>query len=205
MKIGILGGTFDPIHLGHLIIAEEARVKMQLEKILFLPTGQPWMKTNQVIAKPQNRWDMTVLATSNNKWFESSPLEVRRPGPTYTVDTLNQIERSESKDTEMFFILGQDAFATFAQWKDPCRILEICTLIVASRPESKEVNITSLEQQCPGASNNAVALHSPLVPFSGTEIRRRVAHGLSIRYMVPWGVEGYINRNDLYSKNKKAQ
>lgn len=203
VRVGILGGTFDPIHIGHLVIAEEARVKINLEKIIFMPAGRPWMKGNQVITKPGNRWDMTVLAISNNKWFEASPRELSESEPTYTVDTLKQI-RSEDKNSEMFFILGQDALGTFVNWKDPCGILELCTIVVASRPRSQEQSITALEQRCPDASQNMVILNSPLVSFSGTEIRRRVSQGRSIRYMVPSEVEGYIYRNHLYSGDKEA-
>jgi len=204
MRVGILGGTFDPIHIGHLIIAEEARVKINLEKIIFMPAGRPWMNGNQVITKPENRWDMTVLATSSNKWFDASPHELSRTEPTYTVDTLKQI-RSENKNAEMFFILGQDAVGTFLNWKDPCGILELCTIVVAARPRNQELNITSLEQRCPGASKNVVILNSPLLSFSGTEIRRRVSQGRSIRYMVPSEVEGYIYRNHLYREDKEAR
>ena len=101
MRVGILGGTFDPIHVGHLVIAEEARVKINLEKVIFMPAGRPWMKGSQVITESAKRWDMTVLAISNNKWFEASPRELRKAEPTYTVDTLKQI-RSEDKNAVMF-------------------------------------------------------------------------------------------------------
>ena len=204
MRLGILGGTFDPIHTGHLIVAEEARVQLNLARVLFVPTGQPWMKAEEPLSEAQHRLNMVMLATANNSCFEVSALEIDRPGPSYTVDTLEELQRERGPGNELFFILGQDSLKTFPRWRKPCRILEMCPLVAVSRPGSEALAPDSLEQQCPGASQRVVQLNGPLISISGTEIRQRVAQGLSIRYLVPREVEGYIYRNGLYRRSGDA-
>ena len=119
MRIGVLGGTFDPIHLAHLIIAEEARVSLQLEEVVFVPAGEPWMKAGQPLSPAHHRFNMVRLAVSSNPFFRVSPIEIDRPGPTYTVDTLRSLVDEYEPGVELFFILGADAFSGFRRWKDP--------------------------------------------------------------------------------------
>jgi len=201
VKLGILGGTFDPVHLGHLLIAEEARVRLSLEKVLFVPAGRPWMKVGRPVSPGFHRLEMVRLAVADNPYFEASALEVERPGPTYTVDTLLQLRDLYGEGADLYFILGVDSLQDFHRWKAPDRVLELCTLVTVARPGYREVNLSHLDAILPGASQRIIVLHGPLIGISGTEIRRRVAWGLSIRYWVPRPVEEYIYRHGLYRRS----
>jgi len=205
MKVGILGGTFDPIHLGHLIIAEEARVRLGLEEVLFIPTGQPWMKGGQPISPSQHRMNMVRLAVASNPFFKVCSMEMERPGPSYTVETLEELRRHRGPGHEFFFILGLDSLKEFHRWKDPAGILERCTLVALRRPGYEKVALAHLEEVRPDALARVVFLDAPLIEISGTEIRRRVASGVSIRYWVPREVEEYIYHNGLYRNTEVHQ
>jgi len=133
MNIGILGGTFDPIHIGHLILAVEARVQLRLDEVLFVPAGQPWLKVERNITPAFHRVEMVRRAIASNPYFKLCTLEVERPGPSYTVDTLMALRDMQGAEANFFFILGRDTLADLPSWKEPNRLLQICHLVVAPR------------------------------------------------------------------------
>ena len=198
MRLGIVGGTFDPIHVGHLVIAEEARIKLSLEEVVFIPTGRPWMKQGRVLSEAHHRLSIVRLAVASNPFFRCSSAEVDRPGATYTVDTLEELHRESIGEDEIYFVLGADSAAQFHRWKNPGRILELCTLVVAPRPGFSAPDLGFLEEITPGASRHAILLEGPSLDISGTGIRRRISEGLAVRYQVPEGVERYLHSHGLY-------
>ncbi len=197
MRLGILGGTFDPIHIGHLIMAEEARVCLGLERILCMPTGQPWMRQGTHVSPAAHRAEMVRRAARTNPFLELSLMEVDRAGDTYTVDTLRDLH-AESASLDAVFILGLDSLTQFHRWKEPQAILKLCTVAVQPRPGYPEYALAEAEARVPGLSASLVWLQAPPVGVSSTDIRRRVARGLSIRYLVLPEVEEYIHEEGLY-------
>ena len=194
MRIGILGGTFDPVHLAHLIIAEEARVSLQLEEVVFVPAGEPWMKAGQPLSPAHHRFNMVRLAVSSNPFFRVSPIEIDRPGPTYTVDTLRSLVDEYEPGVELFFILGADAFAGFRRWKDPQGILCLAKLAVVDRPG------LSAPDPCPPVGLDRLELlQGTNIEISASDIRRRVAEGRSIKYLVADEIARYISSEGLYT------
>ncbi len=198
MRVGVLGGTFDPIHLAHLIMAEEARVRLVLEHVVFIPTGEPWLKAVQPITSPQVRLDMVRQAVACNPHFRVSSVEVDRPGPSYSVDTLDALRREEGADAELYFILGMDAIADLPRWHEPERFLELCTPVVFARTDSGSAGLDGLEHSLPGVKDRVVLLNGPVIEISSTDIRQRVGRGASIRYLVPAQVERFITEHGLY-------
>jgi nicotinate-nucleotide adenylyltransferase len=198
MTRGLLGGTFDPIHMGHLIAAETARSALQLDEVWFVPTGVPWMKRGQPISEGRHRKAMVELAVAANPHFEVLSLELERPGETYTVDTLEAVSKWKGPGNEMVFILGTDAFRGLTRWRNPARILELAMVAVVSRSGYAAPEVRELEQAVPGASRRIVQVTMPLIEISGADIRQRAAHGLSIRYLVPDPVADYIKGQGLY-------
>ena len=197
MRTGILGGTFDPVHLGHLLIAEESRISLGLDQVLFVPAGRPWLKEGQPLTESCHRVQMVELAVSSNPHFRVIRNEVDRSGPSYTVDTLEEL-REELPAAELFFILGLDAFESFHRWKDPGRILELCRLVVVSRPGYSDEELDRLLATCGDQADRICVLPVHNVDFSATEIRRRASQGISFRYQVPEAVEAYISEQGLY-------
>lgn len=198
MRTGILGGTFDPIHLGHLLIAEESRVSLGLDQVLFAPAGRPWLKEGQPLTDSRHRLKMVELAVASNPHFRVIRNEVERSGLSYTVDTLEELRQQLSSDSELFFILGLDAFESFHRWKEPDRILELCRLVVVSRPGYADEERDRLLANYQDQSDRICVLPVHNVDFSATEIRRRAAQGISFRYQVPEAVETYIAEHGLY-------
>ncbi|MDO8490607.1 MAG: nicotinate-nucleotide adenylyltransferase [Dehalococcoidia bacterium] len=198
MNIGVLGGTFDPVHIGHLIIAEDVRVKLGLAGVVFLPAGQPWLKDDRSISPARHRVEMLRLAISSNPYFSLSRIEVDRPGPSYSIDTLPQLKQQLGSDVALYFILGSDALAEFARWKDPQRLMQMCELVIAPRPGPKPV-LKALEKAIPCISQHITSLDTPEIGVSSSDIRQRVRRGLSIRYLVPEAVEAYIDQKKLYA------
>ena len=197
-RLGVLGGTFDPVHLGHLIIAEYVREKLSLAKVLFVPAGQPWVKEGIQISPGEHRLEMVRLATASNPNFEVSTIDLERPGPTYSVDTILGLKERLGAGTRLHFIVGFDALAGLASWKEPGRLLEICQVVGVRRPGHEELDWRSLEAAVPKASQRIMVVDAPLIDISATDIRMRVARGLSIRYLVPDAVESYIAQHRLY-------
>jgi len=198
MRVGILGGTFDPIHLGHLIIAENARTSLDLEEVVFIPTGQPWMRPDAPLSPSHHRLNMVRIAVASNPFFRASSIETDRPGPTYTVDTLEELLREGGEGDSFFFILGADALDEFPQWKEPGRVLKLCTLVPAKRQGWGDLNMPPLSFVDLSAAQKVVMLETPTIDISGTEIRHRVVRGLSVRYQVPDEVERYMQHYGLY-------
>ena len=198
MKLGLFGGTFDPIHLGHLIVAEEARSILQLDKVLLIPTGQPWLKSGLKNTDAEHRLAMVDLAVKADARLSSSDMEIRRPGPTYTVDTLTELRQELGPGPELYLILGLDSLADMKRWHQPQLIFDLSRVVAVTRPGYEDFDSDALESIAPGASRKVHLLTGPLIGISGTEIRRRVYHGLPIRYWVPEGVESYILERGLY-------
>lgn len=198
MKIGVLGGTFDPIHIGHLAVAEQVRVRLDLAEVVFVPAGQPWLKTNSAISPAQHRVEMARLAIADRPCFKLSMVEVERPGPSYTVDTIADLQAQFGAGEELFFILGWDSLAQLPQWHEPSRLVTMCHLVAVPRPGYQLPDLKSLEAVIQGLSRSLVLLDRPEVDIDATEIRSRVARGLSISQLVPAPVDRYIKQHKLY-------
>ena len=199
MRFGILGGTFDPIHLGHLIVAEEARVGRDLQQVIFVPAGQPRLKGEEPQATAEQRLRMVELAVASNPHFRVVRNEVDRSGPTYTVDTLAELQRELGPDVTLCFILGLDALGQFHRWKDPERIIEMCELVIVNRPGFQNSDI--LDDQLaryPAIGSRISLLNIPRMDISSTNIRQRAAQGGSLRYLVPQPAADYAREQRLY-------
>ncbi len=193
-RVGIMGGTFDPIHHGHLVAAEEARWQFHLDQVLFIPTGQPWQKPVGV-SGAEDRYRMTVIATASNPAFAVSRIEIDHPGPTYTVDTLRRLRAELEPGTRLYFITGADAVLHILTWKDGEEVMEMAELIAATRPG---FDLSKLEEWLPSAKDRVRQMEIPMLAISSTEIRARVARGAPIRYLVPEGVVHYVDKRGLY-------
>ncbi len=198
MNIGILGGTFDPIHAAHLIVAEEARERLELEEVVFVPAGEPWMKAGEPVSPAHHRLNMVRLAIMSNPFFRISSADVEREGPCYTVDTLVEMEADYGEDARFFFILGVDSLKEFHRWKDPERILQLAVLAVVTRPEMSSVDPTLLDELRRGAAERVVTLDGIHIGISATDLRHRFAQGRSTRYLVCEQVARYIAEHGLY-------
>lgn len=199
-RVGILGGSFDPVHLAHLIIAEEARVQLHLEKVLFVPAGQPYMKAGRGITPAGQRLEMVRLAVASNPHFEASSIDLDRPGPSYTVDTLEVLRDTLPQGRELYFIIGWDSLASLPMWRHPQRILEMCWLVAVPRPGVERPDVKDLERSIPGVSSRIIMLEKPILSISSTELRDKVGRGVSIRYLIPEPVEQFIAEKGLYRK-----
>ena len=195
-RLGIFGGTFDPIHHGHLIVAEVLKEELQLSRVLFLPAGQPPHKTGRPITPIAHRLAMLQLALQGNPHFAISYVDVRRPGPCYTVDSLTLLRR-EYSDAELVFLMGEDSLHDLPTWHEPNRIAELALLGVALRP-GIEVDLETIFALVPAARDRVILVPVPLIQIAASDIRRRVAEGRTIRYQVPLVVEEYIARHGLY-------
>ncbi|MCH9036258.1 MAG: nicotinate-nucleotide adenylyltransferase [Chloroflexi bacterium] len=203
MRIGVLGGTFDPVHLGHLIIAEEARTRLSLEKVLFVPAGRPWFKDGNDVTDTADRLEMLRLALEGNPQFSIDTQELERPGATYTVDTIAQLREQMGPEAEIFFIIGLDALAELNRWKDPERLARMCFFAAMRRPEFTELDVASLVKTVPGVSGRVHLLENIQVDISSSDIRCRIQEGLPIRYLVPRKVDEYIRGKGLYLKQSR--
>ncbi|MBA7700900.1 putative nicotinate-nucleotide adenylyltransferase [subsurface metagenome] len=201
MNIGVLGGTFNPIHRGHIIIAEETRTQLDLAEVHFVPTAQTPLKEDSSILSAEHRVQMVCLAIADYPHFKLSTIEIDRPGPSYTVDTITELWDKLGAENELFFIVGCGSLAQFSQWKEPSRIIQMCRLVAVPRPGYSLPDLNSLEAVIPGLSERLIVLDKPEIDISATEIRKRVAQGLSIRHLAPEPVEEYINKNRLYLKH----
>jgi len=195
-----MGGTFDPIHHGHLLAADEARWQFDLDTVLFIPTGQPWQKPVGV-SPAEDRYRMTVIATASNPTFEVSRVEIDHPGPTYTVDTLRRLRAELGEDARLFFITGADAVLHILTWKDREEVLALAEFIAATRPG---YDLERLTEQLPLARERLHPMEIPLLAISSTEIRARVARGAPIQYLVPDGVVEYVVERGLYRSEPAA-
>lgn len=197
-KIAVMGGTFDPIHYGHLIVAEAVRNKFKLDKILFMPVGNPPHKSNKKVTSANLRYTMTFLATMTNPYFEVSNLEVNRIGYTYTIDTITQLQET-LKDTLIYFIVGADAVHDMFTWKEPKKLFKICDIIAVTRPGyNKEQLCLEVEQIRKDYSGRVYFFEAPSFDISSSDIRQRINTGDTIKYMLPEEVERYIYKLGLY-------
>jgi len=194
MNIGVLGGTFDPVHMGHLVLAEQARDQLELDQVLLIPAGEPWRKSGRAITAAEQRLAMLRLAVEGDEHLAISDIELRREGPTYTADTLEALA-SERLDDAFWFIMGADALADLPNWRDPERIVRHAMLAVAPR-DAQEVNAAAMN--VPGIAERIVIFDCPRIEVSSTSVRERVRAGRSVRYLVPAGVEAYIAEHRLY-------
>lgn len=201
-SLGITGGTFDPIHLGHLAIAEEAREALGLERILFVPAGTPPHRRAGSVSPASDRAAMVELAIAGNAAFELSRLELDRPGPSYTADTLEALAaaaRSEGREPDLTFILSAETLHDLPTWHEPERLLEASRIVVVPRDGYPAPDRAWLEAAFPGRVDRFDFLEGPRLGISSTAIRARVAAGRSIRYLVPDAVAGYIADHGLYA------
>ncbi len=198
MRIGLFGGTFDPIHLAHLVLAEEARERLNLTYVLFMPTGDPWLKREKPKTAGEQRLRMVELAVASNPFFFVSDMEVRRAGPTYTVDTLEALRQNLNPSDEICFLLGMDSLLDLPRWHEPGHVLEMCTPVAFRRPGATEQRLEAVKSEFPLLGDKLKLMDAPLLEISSTGIRQRVAQGRSIRYLVPEQVEGFIRESGLY-------
>lgn len=196
MKLGVYGGTFDPPHLAHLIVAQEAVDQLGLDRIIFMPTGVPPLKSSAAASAP-DRARMVARAIEDNPAFELSTIEVDRPGVSYTADTLRQLRGRYGQACELYFVTGTDQVRQLRAWRDPAEVLRLARFAVVGRP-GYDAPVELLDAILPGASARAVALNVPQVEISASAIRARVAAGRSIRYLVPDAVSELIVAKGLY-------
>lgn len=200
-SIGLMGGTFDPIHHAHLIVAEEVRYALNLSEMVFIPAGEPPHKLGRITAPVQDRLAMVELAVASNPHFSVSRVEVDRPGPSYLVDTLYLLKKQWGKDTELFFVIGWDSLEDFPTWYKPAEILEQLTrLVVVHRPgyeENEEYN-RQLEARLPGLLQKMCLVAVPQLDISSTNLRQRIVENRPIKYQTPAEVEAYIQAHHLY-------
>ncbi|GAA4598925.1 nicotinate-nucleotide adenylyltransferase [Actinoplanes octamycinicus] len=188
-RIGIMGGTFDPIHHGHLVAASEVQARFQLDEVTFVPTGQPYEKGR--VSPAEDRYLMTVIATASNPRFHVSRADMDRDGPTYTVDTLRDMRAVYGQSAELYFITGADALARIMSWRDALTMLELAHFIGVTRP-GFELTAANLP------ADSVTLVEVPAMAISSSDCRQRVAAGLPVWYLVPDGVVQYINKRGLY-------
>ena len=186
-----MGGTFDPVHHGHLSAANEVRDRYQLDEVVFVPTGHPWQKQDRVVSAAEDRYLMTVVATASNPRFSVSRIEVDRSGPTYTVETLQQLKAAYD-DAELFFITGADALAQILGWRSSADLFSLAHFVGVSRPGYDAVDLSGFP------TGSVTLLEVPALAISSSDCRERVAGGHPVYYLVPDGVVQYIDKRHLY-------
>lgn len=197
MRIGVLGGTFDPIHIGHLVAAEEVRARLDLERVVFVPAGLPPHKLHIHVTPTEHRLNMVQLAIADNPHFALSRVDVDRFGPSYTVDTVELLRDEYSPNAELYLIMGSDSLAELLTWHKPERLIRLCRVVALRRPGYR-VDLEELNRLLPGAIARVQLLEMPLLEVSSTDLQRRVRMGLPIKYLVPPAVEAYIRQHGLY-------
>jgi nicotinate-nucleotide adenylyltransferase len=187
-RIGVMGGTFDPIHHGHLVAASEVAKSYDLDEVVFVPTGEPYRKS--AVSSAEHRYLMTVIATASNPMFTVSRVDIDRPGPTYTIDTLEDL-RAERPDAQLVFISGADAVAQIVEWKDHDELFALAHFVAVTRP-GHDLSVTGLPER------DVSLLEVPALAISSTDCRDRVRRGFPVWYLVPDGVVQYISKHHLY-------
>jgi nicotinate-nucleotide adenylyltransferase len=198
MRLGVLGGTFDPVHRGHLMMAEEARRALDLAEVLLVPAGRPMSKTGQHVTDAGQRLAMLHLAAAGRPWLKVSTLEIERPGPSYTVDTIGALRAQYDSKAEIYFILGWDSLEQLPSWHEPERLVSLCRLVAIPRPGQPRPDLKKLDKAIPGISKKVVLLEKPCVEISASAIREMVGRGETIDSLVPAEVAAYIRENELY-------
>jgi nicotinate-nucleotide adenylyltransferase len=190
-RLGVMGGTFDPIHHGHLVAASEVQAQFALDEVVFVPTGEPWQKEDRVVSPREDRYLMTVIATASNPRFSVSRLDIDREGPTYTTDTLRDLRDERGPDVELFFITGADALGQILDWHRAEELFSLAHFVGVTRPGHTLSD--------PGLPQGGVSLvEVPAMAISSTDCRERVGRLLPVWYLVPDGVVQYIQKRDLY-------
>ena len=200
-SVGLLGGTFDPIHYGHLVIAEEVRTALNLAEIVFVPAGSPPHKPERIVTEAQHRLAMLELAIASNPYFSISLVDLERPGPSYTVETLRLLRQQWGTSTAIYFVIGGDSLEDLLMWYDPSGILkQLKALVAVQRPGYEEAADyrDMLEARLPGIKQRLIIVQAPQLDISATDLRRRVAEGRPIKYQTPEAVEHYIIDHGLY-------
>ena len=202
-RVGVLGGTFDPVHYGHLVIAEEVYAALDLAEMVFVPAGHPPHKPESLLAAAHHRLAMLELAVAGNPHFSISRVDLERPGPSYTVETLRLLRQQWGEQTALYFLIGWDSLEDFLTWRDPAGILEhISYLVAVRRPGYTEESgyRASLEARLPGMMQRLLVVPAPQLEISSTDLRERVAEGRPIKYQLPERVEQYIEQYNLYQR-----
>ena len=191
-RLGVMGGTFDPIHHGHLVAASEVQSWFDLDEVVFVPTGQPWQKVDREVAAAEDRYLMTVIATASNPRFSVSRVDLDRSGPTYTVDTLRDIRSERGPGWDLYFITGADALAQILSWRDLDELFDLAHFVGCTRP-GHMLSSTGLPE------GKVTLVEVPALAISSTECRVRVRQGEPIWYLVPDGIVQYISKRHLYA------
>lgn len=194
-RLGVMGGTFDPIHHGHLVAGSEVAARFQLDEVVFVPTGTPWQKAGRRVSSREDRYLMTVIATASNPRFSVSRVDIDRDGNTYTVDTLKDLKNERGDDVDLFFITGADALASILTWRGAEELFDLANFVGVSRPgvDLSARDISHLP------ADKVTRLEVPALAISSTECRKRVGEGLPLWYLVPDGVVQYVAKRGLYT------
>ncbi|CAN5264579.1 nicotinate-nucleotide adenylyltransferase [soil metagenome] len=196
-RVGVMGGTFDPIHHGHLVAASEAQAWFDLDEVVFVPTGRPWQKSDRVVSPAEHRYLMTVVATAANPRFRVSRVDIDRDGPTYTIDTLRDLA-AELPDADLYFITGADALGDIFSWRDAQRVFDLAHFVGCTRPGA-ELDPSTVELM---PHDRVTLLEIPALSISSTDCRERQRLGRPVWYLVPDGVVQYITKHRLYSQTE---
>jgi nicotinate-nucleotide adenylyltransferase len=203
-RIGVLGGTFDPVHYGHLAIAEEVRYALDLTSVYMVPVVRQPLKPERSRAGPQQRLEMVRLACASNAAFVPSDIDLQREPPSFTVDTLAALRRVVGSDAQVWFILGGDSLTTFPQWYAPQQIIALAQLAIVQRP-GYHINMTTLEAHVPGLAARSTLIPGPMLDISSSNLRQRIASGQTVRYQMPDAVINYIQTQNLYTSDQSYQ
>ena len=200
LRVGVLGGTFDPIHIGHLILAEEARDQLDLDFVYFVPAGDPPHKQSRRLAPVEARVQMAELAIATNEAFRISRVDADRPGPHYTIDMVQIIQGQLPPESALFFLMGFDSLAELPTWHEPARLIAACHLVALTRHDI-EVDWAKLDTALPGVRQRVTILDMPELEIASHQLQERIREGRSIRYLVPDEVGAYIREKGLYVTN----
>ncbi|MGB4272556.1 MAG: nicotinate-nucleotide adenylyltransferase [Propionicimonas sp.] len=194
LRLGVMGGTFDPIHHGHLVAASEVQARFDLDEVMFVPTGQPWQKSDRQVSQAEDRYLMTTIATASNPRFSVSRVDIERPGSTYTLDTLRDLRNHYGADVDLFFITGADALSQILTWHGVLELFELAHFVGVTRPGTTlgEHDIAHLPP------DKVTVIEVPALAISSTDCRKRVKERLPIWYLVPDGIVQYIAKRGLY-------
>jgi nicotinate-nucleotide adenylyltransferase len=196
-RVGVMGGTFDPVHHGHLVAASEVATRFDLDEVVFVPTGRPWQKSEREVSSPEDRYLMTVIATASNPRFSVSRIDIDREGPTFTVDTLSDLRAQRGDDVELFFITGADALGQILSWQRAEEVVRLAHFVGVTRPGHVLAD--------PGLPDGRVSLvEIPALAISSSDCRERVGRNQPIWYLVPDGVVQYIAKRGLYVQSDEV-
>ena len=200
LRLGVMGGTFDPIHHGHLVAASEVAARFNLHEVVFVPTGNSWQKEGRHVSSPEDRYLMTVIATASNPQFSVSRVDIDRGGDTYTVATLTDLKTLRGENTDLFFITGADALSNIESWRGAEKLFDLAQFVGVTRPGSP----LDMETVSHLPQDKVTLLEVPALAISSTACRERVAEGLPIWYLVPDGIVQYIEKRGLYREGNYA-